>query len=124
MGRTVGGSQLGNHHVSIHIMNQWPFGYHQTEKRVNYIFGRLDISVDPFLTLCKHATDCHSPAESTNVGIHPAHLNALDQIRLTIQRTDLEIRRIPIPYDKKRLSRVTEVSKKTLKGGAISSIIG
>ena len=89
------------------------------------MFGSLDISNDPFLKLCKNVTNCHLLAESTIVGIHSAQLNALGQIRVTIQRMKLRTRRFPVPAVNKntQLSRVTEVSEKALKGAAISSTV-
>lgn len=74
-------------------------------KQTDFMFRGLDIT------------------ESTNTRIQSAQLKALGQIQLTIQRTDVGNLLIPRPFPKKQLSRVAEVSEKTLKGSAISSTV-
>lgn len=87
------------------------------------MFGSLNISNDPFLKLCRNVTDCHLLAESAGVKIHSAKLKKLGQIQVTIQRMKQKTLRYPLPPNKIQLTRVAELSEKTLKGSAISSTV-
>lgn len=92
-------------------------------KQSDFMFGGLDISNDSFLRLYRNDADYVLSAESTNSRIQSAQLKGLGQIQLIIERTNVEILRNPYPFSKKQLSRVAEVSEKTLKGSAISSTV-
>ena len=62
-------------------------------------------------------------AESSNTQIHSAKLKALGQIEVSISRGNIHAFKDPRPFANGKLSRVAEVSEKTLKGNAISSTV-
>lgn len=68
-------------------------------------------------------TDNLISAESTNIQTHPAQVKDLGQIKLSIRRMNSQLLKRPVPYSKRQLGRVAEVSEKTLKGSAISSTV-
>lgn len=94
-----------------------------TWKQKDFMFGSLDISNNPFLKFYKNETDYVKSAESTNIRINSAQLKALGEIKLTIERMNLQYLKNPYSHPKRQLTRVAQVSEKTLKGSAISSTV-